>query len=734
MDSDAVRHSRQTTSRMHRPLALVPAAPAQRFPEGNAAFTLIQLLVVVAIIGSVALLTPSVRAQTVSVAIDGDVILGFRATGGIGAGVNLEVDLGSVSNFYNGANSGLTLTNLVRQDLINTYGANWGTRTDLFWGAAATDGNAEPDPNGKPASTMWATGVPTNAAPLRGSAGLQQNPAAAIGAMYYGSSGSLGMSISTTNSSESAVIPNNLTGSWSVQEGSGSSFGFFSPKLDGPVASVGTLDLYEVQPTTTFPRPSGTLLGSFILSQNGLSFQVAVATPPPVASFSATPTSGSAPLAVTFTNTSTGSITSQAWAFGDGGTSSASSPLYTYNTAGVYTVALTVYGPGGSNTSTQANLITVGNTNVPPPVASFGAAPTSGSAPLTVTFTDTSTGSITSRSWQFGDGNGTNTTATSVVYQYTTPGTDTVQLIVSGPGGSSTNVQFDLITVGNISLLPPVASFSAAPTSGSAPLTVTFTDTSTGSITSRSWQFGDGNSTNTTATSVVYQYTAPGTDTVQLIVSGPGGSITNAQPNLITVGNTISVPPPVALFSAAPTSGSAPLTVTFTDTSTGSITNRFWQFGNGNATNTTATSVVYQYTAPGTDTVLLIVSGPGGSSTNVRPNLITIGNTNSVPPVALFSAAPTSGSAPLTVTFTDTSTGSITNRSWQFGDGNGTNTTATSVVYQYTAPGTDTVLLVVSGPGGSSTNVRPNLIAVGDTNSVPPVASFNATPTSGRRR
>ena len=177
------------------------------------------------------------------------------------------------------------------------------------------------------------------------------------------------------------------------------------------------------------------------------------------------------------------------------------------------------------------------NTNsVPPspPVASFGATPTSGTAPLTVTFTDTSTGSITSRSWRFGNGNVTNTTATTLTYQYATVGTDTVQLVVSGPGGSSTNTQANLITV-NAAPQPPVAAFSAAPTSGTAPLTVTFTDTSTGSIASRFWRFGNGKAIITTATTVTYQYATVGTDTVQLIVRGPGGSSTNTQPGLIVV-------------------------------------------------------------------------------------------------------------------------------------------------------------------------------------------------------
>ena len=228
-------------------------------------------------LASVILLTPAVRAGVVS-AQQGDLILGFRATGGTGAGVNLEVDLGSVSNFYNGAYSSVNLSSLVTQDLIDTYGANWGTRTDLFWGAAATDGNTAPDPNGIPASTLWATGVPGSTVPIEGSSGLQSPPATKIGGVYSGFIGSLNGATSTTNSSAAASIANSASGSWSFQEGSGNSFGYFNPKIDGEVAS-GTLNLYELEPTTDFPRPPGALLGTLTLTQGGLSFQAAVQDP-----------------------------------------------------------------------------------------------------------------------------------------------------------------------------------------------------------------------------------------------------------------------------------------------------------------------------------------------------------------------------------------------------------------------------------------------------------------------
>jgi PKD repeat protein len=87
---------------------------------------------------------------------------------------------------------------------------------------------------------------------------------------------------------------------------------------------------------------------------------------------------------------------------------------------------------------------------------------------------------------------------------------------------------------------------------------------------------------------------------------------------------------PAASFTATPTSGGGPLPVTFTDTSTGIITNRFWSFGDGFTTNATATDVVHTYQLPGTNTVQLIVTGPLGSSTSVQSGLITATSVDTV--------------------------------------------------------------------------------------------------------
>jgi PKD repeat protein len=79
----------------------------------------------------------------------------------------------------------------------------------------------------------------------------------------------------------------------------------------------------------------------------------------------------------------------------------------------------------------------------PQPAAGFGADVTLGPAPLTVLFTDLSTGVITDWNWDFGDGS--SSTQQSPGHIYSTPGTYTVGLRVTGPGGLDIERKFDHI-------------------------------------------------------------------------------------------------------------------------------------------------------------------------------------------------------------------------------------------------------------------------------------------------
>jgi Tol biopolymer transport system component len=80
--------------------------------------------------------------------------------------------------------------------------------------------------------------------------------------------------------------------------------------------------------------------------------------------------------------------------------------------------------------------------------------------------------------------------------------------------------------------------------------------------------------------------------------------------------------PVQAGFEAAPLEGFAPLAVTFTNQTTGDGTFNLWTFGDGGSS--LLPSPVYTYTAAGVYTVTLMVSGPGGMDTLVRPAYVTV--------------------------------------------------------------------------------------------------------------
>ncbi len=434
---------------------------------------------------------------------------------------------------------------------------------------------------------------------------------------------------------------------------------------------------------------------------------IAVSDGPPIAAFIGAPTNGIAPLMVQFTDNSAGSISGYEWDFGDGGTSTLANPTHQYSAAGIYSIRLIVSGPGGADTTLRANYITV----LPaPPVADFSGTPTSGLVPLTVNFTNLSTGNISGYLWSFGDGQ--TSTLANPSHQYTVGGIYTVRLITTGSGGVDTLIRTDYITA---TWTRPTAAFTGAPTNGVIPLEVTFTNNSTGQISSYAWDFGDGGTS--IAANPTHNYTVAGTYSVRLIVSGPGGADTLQRINYITA----SSPRPTAGFTGTPTEGTVPFAVNFTNTSTGQITSYAWDFGDGGTSD--LASPLHTYTVNGVYSVRLIVTGPGGADTVLLQNYITA---NALAPTAAFTANPTSGNIPLVVQFTDMSTGDITSWNWRFG------TTITSELRNpnitFSNPGAYDVRLIVSGPGGVDTLLRTAYI---NALSPPPIADFSGTPTTG---
>ncbi len=236
------------------------------------------------------------------------------------------------------------------------------------------------------------------------------------------------------------------TSSWTVE-----------PGWDFDLTPFGVLDprAVEIAGDQIFVSDGGTRAAGDPLRRAIFVFDVADLSVQPTAAFSATPTSGPFPLPVQFTDESAGGPTHWAWDFGDGTTSDLASPAHTYAAAGAYTVSLTVSNTAGSDTSTMTDLVTVA---AHAPVGAFTAAPTRGTGPLTVDFTDTSVNQPASWAWDFGDG--TTSTDQNPSHTYTTAGSHAVSLTVTNSGGTNTRVRSDLIHVADA----PVTVAAAADT------------------------------------------------------------------------------------------------------------------------------------------------------------------------------------------------------------------------------------------------------------------------------
>ncbi|MCP4536695.1 MAG: PKD domain-containing protein, partial [Chloroflexi bacterium] len=436
---------------------------------------------------------------------------------------------------------------------------------------------------------------------------------------------------------------------------------------------------------------------------------ITVTGPPPIASFTAAPSSGAVPLIVDFTNLTTGDYKTCTWDFGDGDTSdNCNDPRHRYNSSGVYTASLTVSGVSGSDILTRTNYITVTERVV----AEFEGSPTSGMDSLTVSFDNQSTGDYETCAWDFGNGN-TSHDCNDFNYTYNSPGIYTVILTVSGLGGSDTRTRTDYITVHG----PPTADFDGNPTSGVAPLSVTFVNHSTVGLTYL-WDFGDGQTS--TIINPTHTYTQTGVYTVTLTVTGLGDSDTLTRTHYIAVSQGVT-----ADFSANPTSGVAPLTVNFANLSSGSYDTCTWNFGDGNTIYDDCNDQSHTYISPGpvtaggAYTVSLTVSGLGGTDVFTRFAYVEVLGAD-------FTAAPRIGAVPRVVTFTDVLSDRVTSRTWNFGDGSPeVITTQVTITHYYTQAGVYTPTLTIMRDGGYQyTEVKPAFIIARG-------AEFSASPQTG---
>ncbi len=342
---------------------------------------------------------------------------------------------------------------------------------------------------------------------------------------------------------------------------------------------------------------------------------------------------------------------------------------------------------------------------------------------------------------------------------------------------------------GGTTPVAPTAQFSGTPTSGTAPLSVNFSDASAGQPTSWSWNFGDSGSS--TSQSPSHTYTSAGSYTVTLTATNAQGSDGETKTNYITVtdpadtyaslpystgfeGGSVDqywttyegVEGRIQVTSAqSPHSGSYHLLMD-DDTNGGSYSQNeawlqlnlagesqvdldFWwkeigdethsqdgvyfsddggasftkvlDLNGGSTTNNTWYSYALDLDAEAAGAGLSLTStfvvkfqqydNYGVTSDGFAFDDISVsaGATGSAP-VAAFSGTPTSGNAPLAVNFTDGSSNAPTGWSWTFGDG-GTSA-AQNPSHSYTAAGTYTVSLTASNAYGSDGETKTSYVTV----------------------
>lgn len=245
----------------------------------------------------------------------------------------------------------------------------------------------------------------------------------------------------------------------------------------------------------------------------------------PVANATSDIGEGNAPLEVSFNSdqsTDDGTIVSFEWDFGDGGTSTEANPVYTFNTAGTFTVTLTVTDDQGLMDNDTLEIV-VTSLNAPP-TAVANSNVTTGPAPLQVNFTGDQSiddDAVVSYRWDLGDGTILN--EANVTHAYNTPGVYLAVLRVTDAEGLE-DTDSITITVTETGLAPFAIATSDV-SEGVAPLEVTFTGdqstVSSGDI-QYAWDFGDGNTS--TEANPVHTFTEVGEYSVVLTITDEDGT------------------------------------------------------------------------------------------------------------------------------------------------------------------------------------------------------------------
>jgi PKD repeat protein len=396
---------------------------------------------------------------------------------------------------------------------------------------------------------------------------------------------------------------------------------------------------------------------------------------------------------VQFKNRSIG-IDSALWTFGDGQTTPLLTPSHPYTAQGLYPVTLYVR-TLNSCVDSFHRIVDVSQ----PGISAFIPDKHTGCGPLLpVYFTNTSTGRNLTYAWDFGTGRHDSTRNVLDAILFEQRNYDTiynVRLTTTNSCGVST-------VTDTIHLKPrPTARFGIRPHNDCSPMTVEFSNASPGYPTQFYWYFGNGSSSQDSATQVqIFRTdTTERTFKITLVVSNVCGSDTIQQ-------NLTVLPPRVkAFFTIDTLSGCAPFTPRCESFSTVGST-IWWDSGDAgiNKDTTGGQRFSHTYNREGFYTITLFAANPNGCGYDSLRRTIQV-----LPPAQITIGHDTISCKGDTLNLRAVSSNFFF-RVWYFGDGDSSRIFNARHIYQ--APGTYPITMYGNTLNGNCPVKRTSLVTI----------------------
>ena len=367
-----------------------------------------------------------------------------------------------------------------------------------------------------------------------------------------------------------------------------------------------------------------------------------------------------------------------------------------YNSAG--TVDITITTSNGTSATSSSDQFTFGNPTVTGISPSAG--PIAGGTSVTITgtgftgVTKVMFGSTAAISYTVNNATSITTTAPS--------GSGTVDVKVTNTAGqslASSADQFIYVAAPAVTGISP----TAGPTAGGTSVTIT----GTGFTGATAITFGGTAAptyTVNSATSITVTSPANPAGTVDVTVTTPGGTSATSSVDKYTYATAPAVTGILPIYGS--TLGGTSVAITGSGF-TGATAVTFGSTAVTSFAVISSTSITATSPAGSAGTVDVTVTTPGGASATSAADQFTY----IPPPNPNFTGTPLTGTTPLTVQFTDTSTGTPTSWAWSFGDSSSLSTVQ-NPSHIYTSAGTYTVMLTATNNGGSGSITKSGYITV----------------------